>query len=158
MRFPTSVCAYTQGSTFCHSAPPLNRCQTVHMNVWVSCDTGLVCLRHAHSLVWMGTCVHVLLHLCGFMSHVCHATRHMLVYVGVCFSMHCVPGTHLRMPCANTCMHAYVAFAHVSLTTYVHECWISEGLPQQSSSLQNHLTRESARNTLERLEFAKNVH
>lgn len=124
MRFPTSVCAYTQGSTFCLSAPPLNRCQTVHMNVWVSCDTGLVCLIHAHSLVWMDTCIHVL-HLCGFMSHVCHATRHMLVYVGVCFSMHCV-----------LCISMYHAFAHVSLTTYVHECWISEGLPQQSSSLQ----------------------
>lgn len=33
MRSSTSVCAYTQGNMFCHSAPPLRRCQTMHLNV-----------------------------------------------------------------------------------------------------------------------------
>lgn len=106
-----SVYACTQGNMFCHSALPLSRCQAAHLNVWVICNTGLVCMMHAHNLVWMDTCVHVL-HLCGFMSHVCHATRHMLMYAGVCVlactCVHCVPGTHVRTPCANTCMHVCV--------------------------------------------------
>lgn len=58
--------------------------------------------------------------LCGFMNHVCHATRHVLMYAGVCFNM----GAHARAHvftmsmehtrlCAQcyymrACMHIYV--------------------------------------------------
>lgn len=101
--------------------------------------------------------------LCGFMSHVCLASRHMLMCTGVCFSVGAHVSAHVcivsleHMSVYPVPLHARMclwistghSFGHtyICLATYIHASWVSEGLPQQSSSGQNHHTRESARNT-----------
>lgn len=69
--------------------------------------------------------------LCGFMNHVCHATRHVLLYAGVCFNMGArahalvftvsMEHTHVCVLSATTCVHACI-FMYKYVSVPLHIC------------------------------------
>lgn len=79
--------------------------------------------------------------LCGFMNHVCHATRYMLMYAGVCSNMGAYAHVHVftvpmehKSVCPvllHACIHAYLCINMcVCLCIYVpdHICTCMLGL------------------------------